>query len=1620
MLLTPEQLQEIRRIIQDYHSAFVVNVVGPTAVAPEILARLKAKGLVDIRIQSIQDAYIYGQLLAHLDNPAIARMTYTQFRDFIKRNPIPMTLVEKQAVKMAEASAGQYCAGLGNRVDMATGATLIEADAALRNQLKDVIRTETAEAISRRESVQKLASNLGHATGDWSRDWRRIANTEVQQAMQTGLADRYREDYGTSVRVAKVPMPDACFRAGTPILTQRGKVSIEQLRVGDLVLTHKMRWRPVTHLFQRLFSGNLYGVNGRRPQATGNHPYLADLDWRRVDSLKGGEYVVETIVSGEAQDDPALGLEQSVLDHVSAVGSSSGVPVTAVQLYRYLQMRDSNIDVEWANGHFWNGRELLEGIDQGQTFGGRGTTGVLSGLGFTGLCLWGNRQLAGLASRVRELLAFLLGHALQSRPLAFGLGGVGEPIFLEPFGDSSPRDLESLRQRFQGMFARVPGQEQFGLGNGFSMVHGRTITPHVGIVKSIDTESFKGLVYNLEVKEDQSYVADGLVVHNCEHCKRLFLGPDGKPYIWRLADLQAFGTNVGRKTRDWQPTVGTVHPNCQCQMIRIPVNFGFDALGRMVPGGKLGVEADADDFMRSLQLEDEFHKSVSSNDLVNFQGITVHVENRAGELRHWESATGERGITHMLCAYGEVVGTNGADGDGLDVYLGPDPKANTVFVVHQQNPETGVYDEEKAMLGFPSEEFALQVYRAHFNKPGFDVAVSPMGVEQFKVWADATIAAKGEGKSETIRLVIPLEKAQAGPFIGPRGGKWADPEMTIHWEDRPEKPEAQAQEEPSAAPSAKQQIPEHLAKRLARRQPGHGEKIALNKEELGLVLATGKYALVSAGKNPNSPEDAKLTPADFAKRTEQLRQQLVTDGFAYSDVVGHYGEMENSFLVMIHDADREHVRKLGELFNQDTILYSAGGKHEYHFTTGQKKGQYVKSEGHQTFEVAPSDYYTEFTHPDGSITKFLLNLDFDHVFQSEVAKEIAPEVPVQPVPPKSVGRESRDRPAPEWGPGRGVWHAERYSFGESPDAKPLDTISVADLPKDWLDQNAYDMRDAVQAKFGKLEAPPGYQIIYRTGSGPKGLANRNAGNLEAVVDFVRHYEDRGIEYGNKITAYAVRMPEEFADYEKRKGAYLKEGMNKAMPQAGPYIGPRGGKWANPELTISWKEHKARQHATAALAGGSFNQGHWQPRPASEWEDEEAKLRAKLTEARTSGLPRWMELSTPYYRPDRPLSGPVQPEMDLKVAEVAIGAETLEYAVAFDGQGRQLFRASSDQRGYVRFNEKQIAAFRADGNAILSHNHPTSMSFSAEDIHLMVASNLKEIRAVGKNGTVYSATRPKGGWKQVHVDEMAVIAKTVLETATDLATREMDAIIYAAGGIPGTENAKGYTYEVWHGIILGSQEKALKVLFDSYGVGFRKDKIVPGAAKDRGRGDRPGSGEPRAEVRQEFQKPEQLQLLDAAERVYRQFKQKQRGGQVEKSDDPGIAAIVAAGNSMAGARNPGRGTAPNFLFNAPIRGPARTDPRVFKEMVEDEKREEDMENARRRRRRDRRIYNVTKPIPDHVFVLQAPLEWRSYEKIRDGKHLERQAKIKKFERDNTGLLNEDHVFIRKSENDPEDR
>ncbi len=73
----------------------------------------------------------------------------------------------------------------------------------------------------------------------------------------------------------------------------------------------------------------------------------------------------------------------------------------------------------------------------------------------------------------------------------------------------------------------------------------------------------------------------------CDDCRRLYLEPDGKPKIFALDEIEANGTNVGLKRSQWKAVVGTVHPYCHCQLIRVPAGFGFDDEGRMVPHGGL-------------------------------------------------------------------------------------------------------------------------------------------------------------------------------------------------------------------------------------------------------------------------------------------------------------------------------------------------------------------------------------------------------------------------------------------------------------------------------------------------------------------------------------------------------------------------------------------------------------------------------------------------------------------------------------------------------------------------------------------------------------------------------------------------------------------------------------------------------------------------------------------------------------------------------------------------------------------------------------------------------------------------------------------------------------------------
>ena len=156
-------------------------------------------------------------------------------------------------------------------------------------------------------------------------------------------------------------------------------------------------------------------------------------------------------------------------------------------------------------------------------------------------------------------------------------------------------------------------------------------------------------------------------------------------------------------------------------------------------------------------------------------------------------------------------------------------------------------------------------------------------------------------------------------------------------------------------------------------QKGRGKHVSLNKDQLTSVLADGKYALLSAGRNPNHEQDKKLQDGQIEARYEKMREDLREKGYKFTEVMGHYGAPEKSFLVMA--PDRNDIANLGKKYNQDSVIYAESGKQEMHFTTGDSKN---KSHFGQGWKEVPDaqDYYTEVPLTNGQKIKFSLNFDF--------------------------------------------------------------------------------------------------------------------------------------------------------------------------------------------------------------------------------------------------------------------------------------------------------------------------------------------------------------------------------------------------------------------------------------------------------------------------------------------------------------------------------------------------------------------------------------------------------------------------------------------------------------------
>jgi hypothetical protein len=115
-----------------------------------------------------------------------------------------------------------------------------------------------------------------------------------------------------------------------------------------------------------------------------------------------------------------------------------------------------------------------------------------------------------------------------------------------------------------------------------------------------------------------------------------------------------------------------------------------------------------------------------------FQGLPISIETERGSYRMGKDEHGNSWRTFMHIPYGYVRATEGVDGDHVDVYVGPDKHSSNVFIVHQVDPYTGKYDEDKCMLGFNRAEDAKAAYIRQYDRPDYFGTMDEVDMATFK------------------------------------------------------------------------------------------------------------------------------------------------------------------------------------------------------------------------------------------------------------------------------------------------------------------------------------------------------------------------------------------------------------------------------------------------------------------------------------------------------------------------------------------------------------------------------------------------------------------------------------------------------------------------------------------------------------------------------------------------------------------------------------------------------------------------------------------------------------------------------------------------------------------------
>lgn len=376
---------------------------------------------------------------------------------------------------------------------------------------------------------------------------------------------------------------DACFTPDMLVTTKHGVKSIKDIKIGDLVLTHKNRFKKVTNVMSRNYKGDILEVNPFGTESiycTPEHKFWStSLEKSRKNTLTGQLIDVNSSWKEAKKLNTSTALNFSYNKEIKNINKSK----VECFIYGYYlaegNVSGNQVNLEFAGNKNSNGQKILypdksmnkelracgKGInkrfpdwvydlDQEQTV--YFIAGYLFGdghFGKTGISY--NSISPSIAYGIASLLNKInINPSIRLKRRAKEIEICGKSCKQKDIYECKIKNFDSVCL-LEAFMCRED------LRYVFSSKEIKTVIKNcqknhfkhsLKRIKSIKTKPYNGLVYTLEVEDDHSYNVNGISVKNCDAFIYLVrnIMESKNPYPDNFGRLQGSGvvdTNYGRR-----------------------------------------------------------------------------------------------------------------------------------------------------------------------------------------------------------------------------------------------------------------------------------------------------------------------------------------------------------------------------------------------------------------------------------------------------------------------------------------------------------------------------------------------------------------------------------------------------------------------------------------------------------------------------------------------------------------------------------------------------------------------------------------------------------------------------------------------------------------------------------------------------------------------------------------------------------------------------------------------------------------------------------------------------------------------------------------------------------------